>query len=81
MNLKELQVALTHEQRIHMEHLYHHIKKSALMGIKELTFGGVNVRVYNDISSLTEDESNILRQDGYTVSWNRYTELYTVAGW
>lgn len=81
MTLDELKKELDKENRVSMEHIYHHITKMAKMNIPTVEFDGAVERVYNDVSTLTSREADVLRRDGYIVSWNKFTSHYTVSGW
>ncbi len=81
MTLDELKKELDKENRVSMEHIYYHITKMAKMCVSTIDFEGTNERVYNDISKLTSREAEVLRGDGYIVSWNKFTSHYTVSGW
>lgn len=76
MNLSELKSSVYVETD--MSDIYSRIKRDARAGERYATFG-FGSSCWED--EITETQVAILRQQGYTVEWNRPCLWYEVSGW
>lgn len=74
MNLQELKQSIRLETD--MSNIYSEIKIAALNGRDYATF-----RCELDYEEITEMQIEVLREQGYTVYWNRPCLWYEVGGW
>lgn len=76
MNLQELKQNIRAETD--MSDIYSKIKDWAAQGSKEVYF---NHRGNEEEDEISEVQVAILREQGYTVEWNRPCLWYEVSGW
>lgn len=72
MNLKELKHELSQTTRNQMGKIYETIKTTAMGGEEYFDFS---------TSELSTLEIKVLEEDGYTVDYDKYTQIHRVSGW
>ena len=81
MNLIELEKIIVDNHKYSMEAVYRNIRVAALAGKSELKFKAVDNKDHSDGDMLTDIDYRVLRHDGYDVSYNKFTQEFTVSGW